>query len=419
MRSPSAACGSAALAVLVLCAAACPAAGGEASAPWPQFHGPDRTNRSSATGLLKEWPEGGPPLLWKVTGLGHGFASFSIARGLIYTTGNAEEQTRITAIGPNGQVAWRTPNGPAWTHPVPGTRSTPTIDGERLYHLSAHGDLSCLEADTGKRGWHVNLLRAFGGRNIQWGLAESVLVDGDRVFAAVGGPEVGLVALDKHSGSPVWKCTGTADKPGYTSPILVEHGGLRQIVTMMASSVVGVHAGTGRLLWQVEHETPFDENITAPLHTDGHVFVTSRTTGGRLLRLKVDGQACAVEEVWANADFDPQHEGVLLLDGYLYGTAMRRKGAWMCLDVRTGRTAWTDDGIGRASVTWADGHIYAVNHGGRVALVRASPKAYEEVCTFQLPSGGKGPVWAHPVVVAGRLYLRHSDTLFCYDVSAK
>jgi len=405
--------------VVAVCAGAGPAPAGEALPAWPQFHGPDQTNRSPDTGLLKAWPEAGPPLLWKTTGLGHGFAGVSIAGGLVYTTGNVDGKTLITAVGFDGRVAWRTPNGPAWTREVAGTRSTPTIDAGRLYHQNADGDLSCLEAATGKRLWHVNTLEAFGGRNIKWGLSESVVIDGDRVIATPGGREVGLVALHKHSGKPVWTCTGTRVQPGYATPAVFTHDGLRQIVTCMASTVVGVHADTGRLLWQAPYPAKFDENIVMPLFHDGHVFVTSRTTGGRLLRLKVDGQACTVEAVWSAPDFDVQHEGIVLIDGYLYGTSMRRRSAWMCLDVATGRTAWTADGIGRASVTWADGHIYAVSHGGRVALVKPSPKAYEEVGTFQLPSGGKGPVWAHPVVIGGRLYLRHADTLFCYDVSAK
>ncbi len=386
---------------------------------WPEFHGPDRTNRSPATGLLKQWPEGGPPRLWRVGGLGHGFSTVAVADKLLYTTGNVGGNTVITAISLDGKVAWRAANGPSYTRSVPGTRSTPTIDGNRLYHENADGDLVCLDAATGKRLWHVNILNAFQGRNIKWALAESVLIDGDRLIATPGGKEIGLAALDKTTGKTVWTCRGTNDKPGYCSPILVEHEGLRQIVTMMATSVVGVHAETGRLLWQVPHETPFDENITMPLFHDGRLFVTSRTTGSRLFRLRVEGQDCSVEEVWASKTLDVQHEGALLLDGHVYGTAKTvRNGPWVCLDFATGEVRWTDRGIGRASVTWADGHIYAVNFGGTVALVAPSPKGFRAVSRFQLPKGGKGPVWAHPVVCGGRLYLRHDATLFCYNVSA-
>jgi len=415
MRS---ACWCCAACVLALILPLRPAAA-ETPCDWPEFHGPDRTNQSPAGGLLKEWPEGGPPLVWKVEGLGHGFSTVSIAGGLIYTTGNIGQHTVITAIGLDGGVAWRAANGPAYTRSHPGTRSTPTIDGDRLYHENADGDLVCLEAKTGKRLWHVNILREFRGRNISWALAESVLVDGDRVICTPGGEEIGLAALDKMTGKTVWTCRGTDDKPGYCSPILVEHEGLRQIVTMMATSIVGVHAESGQLLWQVRHETPFDENITMPLYHDGHVFIVSRTTGSRLLRLEVKGEACSAREVWASQALDVQHEAALLLDGHVYGTAMTvRNGPWVCLDFATGVRRWSDPGIGRASLTWADGHIYAVNFGGTVALVDPSPAGFRAVSRFQLPKGGKGPVWAHPVVCGGRLYLRHDETLFCYDVSA-
>ena len=387
---------------------------------WPRFHGPDLTNRSPETGLLKEWSEGGPPLLWRAGGLGHGYATVAVAGGLIYTTGNSDDATVITALTPDGKVAWRVPNGPAYTRSHPGTRSTPTVDGSRLYHQNADGDLVCLDCAAGRRHWHVNILKTFDGRNIRWGLAESVLIDGGRVIATPGGEDIGLVALDKQTGKPLWTCRGTDVPPAYATPIAFEHKGLRQLVTFMASSLVGVHAETGRLLWQVEFPAFLDENIVTPLYHDGHVFATCRGSGSRLYRLRVDGERCAVEEVWADREMDVHHEGVLLLDGYLYGTAMSgRSGPWMCLELATGKTCWTDAGIGRASLTWADGRIYAVSHGGTVALVEPSPEAFRLVSRFDLPKGGTGPVWAHPVVCGGRLYLRHDDTLFCYDVSAR
>jgi hypothetical protein len=410
----------AAVVLLVTVAAALPARADDETAAWPRFHGPDLTNRSPATGLLKEWPEGGPPLLWRAGGLGHGYASVSIAGGLIYTTGNVDDATVIIALTLDGKRAWRIPNGPAYTRSHPGTRSTPTIDADRLYHENADGDLVCLDCQTGRRHWRVNILDVFDGRNIRWGLAESVLIDGDRIIATPGGRDIGLVALDKRTGHTLWTCRGTSAEPAYATPIVVEHKGLRQIVTFMASCLVGVSADTGQLLWKVDFPAFLDENIVTPLYHDGHVFATCRGSGSRLYRLRLDGERCSVEEVWAAPEMDVHHEGVLLLDGHLYGTARSgRDSAWRCLHFATGRTCWAEPGIGRASVTYADGGIYAVSHGGTVALVEPSPEAFRLVSRFDLPRGGKGPVWAHPVVCGGRLYLRHDETLFCYDVSAR
>ena len=394
-------------------------AAAEPSGNWPQFHGPRRDNLSTETGLLKTWPEGGPRLLWTVSGLGHGFSTVAVSDGVLYTTGNVGDDTVITALSLDGKVLWRVANGPSYERDKPGTRSTPTLDGGRLYHENAEGDIVCLDAKTGSAVWHVNIVERFNGRNIRWAYSESLLIDGANVICTPGGRDIGLAALDKATGKTVWTCKGVDDNAGYCSPIVFEHGGLRQIATLMAKSVVGVSAADGRLLWKVDHVTPFDENITSPIYHDGYVFWTTRTTGARLYKLNVGGEACTVEKVWATGDLDNQHGGVLLVDGHLYASCLSASGGpWMCLEFATGKRTCADAGIGRASFTWADGMLYALNHNRGVALVRASPSGFEIASRFSIPEGGRGPSWAHPVVCGGRLYVRHGDFLFCYDVKA-
>jgi outer membrane protein assembly factor BamB len=402
---------------LALAGSAAAAAG---DSDWPQFHGPRRDNRSAETGLLRQWPADGPKRLWTAKGLGEGFATVSIAEGLIYTTGNIGRHTVITALDLAGRPRWTFKNGPAYRRSHPGTRGTPTIDGGRLYHENADGDVVCLDARTAKPVWSLNILKKFHGRNISWGLAESLLIDGNHVICTPGGKGAGLVALDKRSGRTVWVCRELDDKPGYCSPVVFEHGGIRQIATLMARSVVAVHADTGKLLWQVEHVTPFDENITSPIYHDGCVFLSSRTTGSRLLRLNVRDGKMSAEEVWRTRAMDNQHGGVLLLDGHLYGAChSSRRGSWLCLEFKTGRATYAGRGLGRASATFADGMLYLMDHQRIVALLRPTPKAFEPVSRFRLPQGGRGPSWAHPVVCAGRLYLRHGEFLYCYDVKQR
>ncbi|MCX7825494.1 MAG: PQQ-like beta-propeller repeat protein [Verrucomicrobiae bacterium] len=128
------------------------AVGAALAADWPQFHGPHRDNVSTETGLLKQWPDGGPKLLWTARGIGEGFSSVAIANGLIYTTGNIGNDTVITVLDLDGKPRWQAKNGPAFTRNCPGTRSTPTVDGGRLYHQNADGDVVCLDAKTGKPG---------------------------------------------------------------------------------------------------------------------------------------------------------------------------------------------------------------------------------------------------------------------------
>jgi outer membrane protein assembly factor BamB len=386
---------------------------------WPQFRGPRRDNVSRETGLMKKWPSSGPKLLWTAEDIGEGFSTVAIANGLIYTTGNIGIDTVITALDLDGKLKWTARNGPAYRREKPGTRSTPTIDDGRLYHENADGDIVCLEAGTGSKIWSLNILDKFDGRNITWALAESLLVDGDNVICTPGGQTVGIAALNKNTGRTVWTCKGINDKPGYSSPIVFEFKGLRQIVVLMAQSVVGVNAENGRLLWRVKHVTPFDENINTPIYHNGCVFVCSRTTGSRLFRLNVDGEKASVEQVWKSELLESQHGGIILLDGYLYGSCRTGSlGPWACLDFKTGRRMYAEAGIGTGSLTYADGLIYAFNQSGTVALVRPTPHAFQIISRFSIPKGGKGPTWAHPVVCNGRLYIRHGNFLYCYDVKA-
>ncbi|MBN1418682.1 MAG: PQQ-binding-like beta-propeller repeat protein [Planctomycetes bacterium] len=387
---------------------------------WPQFHGPRRDNKSDETGLLEEWPPEGPRLLWSVEGIGEGFSTVAIAGGLIYTTGNVGEDTVITALDLGGRRKWTAKNGSHYRRAVPGTRGTPTIDGDRLYHENADGDVICLDAREGERIWSLNILETFHGRNITWALAESLLIDGDKVICTPGGKGAGVVALDKRTGKTVWICDETDDKPGYCSPIVVDHRGLRQIVTMLARSIVGIHAQTGKLLWRVDHVTPHDENITVPIYRDGCILVSTQYTGSRMLRLHVDDQKASVQQVWLSEALDNQHGGIILVDGRVVGSCRQeQRGPWACLEFETGERLFAERGIGRGSLTYADGMLYMWNHEGTVALVRPTPRALEIVGRFEIPEGGSGPTWAHPVVCGGRLYLRRGDRLWVYDIAAK
>jgi len=395
-------------------------AAAEDGASWPQFHGPNRDNLSTETGLLKQWPEGGPRLLWTTRGLGHGFSTVAIAEGMIYTAGDVDDHTVITAMDMDGRLRWQVKNGRAWTGSQPGSRGTPTIDGDRLYHENPHGDVVALDAKTGKKIWGVNILQKFHSRNIDWALAESLLVDGDRVICRPGGPEVSFVALDKRTGDVVWTAPSSGDLAGYSSTTLAECRGLRILLALASKALIGANADTGELLFRFEHQSPFDENITMPVYHDGHVFISTRTTGSVMLRIDVDGTRASVEEVWRNTDLDNQHGGVVLVDGYLYGSShVRNNGKWIALDWNTGRTMYVEEGVGgKGSLTYADGMLYALGEHGTMGLLKAIPAGHEIISRFRVPRGGQGPTWAHPVVCGGRLYVRHSDLLYAYDVKA-
>jgi outer membrane protein assembly factor BamB len=382
---------------------------------WPQFHGPRRDNISTDTGLLKRWPANGPPLIWTVRGVGHGYSSMSLAHGFIYTAGNIGDSTVVTAIDLNGKIRWQYKNGRAWTGQKPGSRATPTIDGDRLYHKSPHGEVVCLDAHTGKKIWGLNILKEFGSKNIQWALAESLLIDGERVICSPGGPKAAVVALDKMSGDVVWQSGSTGDLAGYASPTLCELGGLRILATMTAKASIGVNANTGERLWHYPHITPWDENIFMPILHDGCVFIsTGHKVGSRKLKLNVADGKVNVETLWSTPELDNHHGGVILLDGYLYGSGHRR--GWICVDWETGKTMYNEPGVGKGSLTYADGMFYTLGERSRMGLVRATPERHEVISEFRLPEGGDGPSWAHPVVCSGRLYIRYDEYLHAYDV---
>lgn len=408
------------LALSAVCLLVLPAAMPAAEPSWPQFHGPRRDNTSDETDLLREWPSGGPELLWTARGIGFGFSSIAVAGGLLYTAGNIEGHTVVTALEPGGRIRWQVKSGPAYERSHPGTRSTPTFDGGRLYHQNADGDLVCLDAKTGERVWGLNVLEKFGGRNITWGLAESVLVDGEKVISTPGGEEIGVVALDKRSGETIWAMKGAGDKPGYCSPIVIEHQGLRQIVTMLARSVVGIRAEDGKLLWQVENIAHADENITTPIFHEGRIITSTLTSATRSFRLKVDGRSATVEEEWKNLTLDNQHGGILLVGGYIYGCGRRGKpGPWMCLDASNGKQMYGSSELGPGAFTYAAGRLHVLDEARTVALVRATPESFEVVSRFRLPEGGEGPTWAHPVICGGRLFIRHGDLLYCYRIEGE
>ena len=392
---------------------------------WPQFHGPRRENRSDETGLLKQWPEGGPEMVWKAGGIGQGFSTVAIAGGMIYTTGNIGSDTIITTLDMSGKEIWKRKNGPAYKRSHPGTRSTPTIVEGKLYNLNGDLGLICMDARTGSTIWTVDLIEKFGGRMISWGISESPLVDGNNVICCPGGKEVSMVALDKDTGDTRWTCTGAGDKPGYASAVLVDYKELRQIVMLMAESAIGVAAETGRLLWQYPHKVRFDANCDMPTYHEGHVYLFGTwNRGATKLKLNVEGDDCSVEEVWRTNELDNEHGGVMIVDGYIYGQADgdHKRRHLACLEMKTGKTMWTArklHGDRSASLTFAEGMLYFVSDLGEVGLVRPNPKRLEIVSRFELPKGGRGEAYAHPVIFGGRLYIRHGEFLYVYDVRAE
>jgi len=411
--------------IVVICLCALLGGGVCLADDWPAFRGPNRDGKSAETGLLKEWPQGGPKVLWSAGGLGIGFSSVAVAKGAVYTTGMIDSEGFLFALDLAGNLKWKESYGPEWTGSYKGTRTTPTIDGDRIYVFSGTGVMECFEAGSGKKIWEVNTLERFEGKNISWGMSGSPLIDGDKVYCTPGGKKGVIVALDKMTGRTIWATAGIGERSAYSSAILIERGGNHLLVNMIQKSVICVNADNGQLVWREPYVTPSDTGGVTPIYRDGCVYVTSAverefTRGGVMFELSANGTSVA--EKWNDQILDCGHGGVVLVDGYLYGSTFDGipKGDWVCLDWDNGHVMYKAKWNGnKGSIIYADGRLYCYDENtGDVALVKASPKSFEIVSTFRVTQGD-GQHWAHPAISDGRLYIRHGESLLAYDIKAR
>ena len=395
-----------------------------ARAEWSQFRGPNRDGKAvEASGLLHEWPENGPEHLWTSEKLGFGFSSVSVGDGLLYLTGLEGKEGFIYALTRDGELEWKTSYGKAWTGAHPGTRTTPTYRNGRLYIMSGHGKAACYDAENGNEIWAVDTQDKFGGRQIRWGITESPLVLDDKVIFSPGGENAGVVALNPDNGQTVWVCQGVNDKSGYCSPIVIERGGKKIIVQLMAKTLIGIQADSGELLWRVEREPEPKYNIQAvhPVYADGKLYVTCGYGGRRGQMFAVSEDGTSVSRGWGDAELDCHHGGLVLLDGYIYGSShVNNRNQWLCMNLDNGDVAAKLRGVGKGAVVHADGKLYTYGENGGVGLVEPGPDSFHLVSSFRLSdmSDGRGPYWAHPSISEGRLYLRHGGYIFAFDISA-
>lgn len=389
---------------------------GLAAEDWPQWRGIQRTGISPETGLLKSWPKEGPKLLWQIKDAGTGYSGPAIVGDQLYTLGLRGETEFVLCYSLKDQKeVWKFANGSAYRNSFgDGPRSTPTVNGDRLYALGANGDLCCLETATGKQIWKKNILQEFEGQNITWGISESPLVEGELVIVTPGGTKATMVAYDKNSGIVRWTSKDPesgVEPAGYASPIAYTVDGERQIATLTSKGAFGVRARDGHFLWRYNKVANDTANIATPIYHEGQIFYTSDYgTGCALLALKAGS---AAKEVYFNRNMKNHHGGVVLINGVTYGFNSNQL---TCLEWGTGKRLWQDRSVGKGSICYADGMLYLLSEQGVVGLAVASPQGYREVSRFELPHRSDRPSWTHPVISGGKLYLRDQQNLYCYDV---
>lgn len=385
------------------------------AADWPNWLGPNRNGSSPEKGLLTSWPAGGPKLLWKIEG-GDGYSSVAVARGRAYTL--VQRQDREVALcldAATGKTLWTYEVGPGFYNEYGnGPRSTPAVDGNRVYITSVHGPVLCLDAASGQRIWERDLVKDFGGKRITWGMSASPLVEENLVLVIPGAPGASVAALDKRSGAVVWKAGD--DHAAYASPNIATIEGRKIALFFTASGLQGVDFRTGQALWQIPWKTDYGCNICTPLVVGDLVFIASgEQMGCAVYRLNSTrpqllwesrGAKSVLKTYWANA----VHQ-----DGYLYGVSGEFSGVinLNCVELKTGRLIWSQPRFGKAAITLADGHLFIVTKTGDVVLAEASPKGYVEKARLTAYLGDNRTV---PTIADSRLYLRDRRYIYCLDI---
>ena len=381
-----------------------------------QWRGPNRDGIYNETGLLKAWPVNGPTLLWHFDELGEGHASAAVTKDRIYTAGISGGTGYIFSFSPDGKLLWKVPYGEEWTESWPGVRSTPLICDGKIYFLSGFGKLICMNADKGDKLWVIDVMKDLHGRNIQWGITENLLIDGNKLFCAAGGVDTNVVALDKNTGKLIWVSKGNGEKSAYCSPIIIKLPTRKLFVTQTENSIIGLDAETGKLLWRHDQPNKYSVHANTPVYRDGFLYcVSGYGKGGVMLKIAPDGSA--KQEVWRNASMDNRMGGFVVLNGKIYGADDLNK-AWYCLDWKTGKELYSEKITNKGNIIYADGMLYCYGDDGVIALAEPFPAGFKKISSFKVPYGS-AQHWAHLVIANGRLFVRHGNSLMVYDIKKK
>lgn len=381
------------------------------------WSGPDRNGKYYETGLLSEWPEQGPAVMWTIEGIGQGYSSPSFANGKIYLTGMVDRTGCVFILNKDGELLNKYDYGPEFYRSYPGTRSTPLVVDGLLYLVSGMGKIMCLKADTGEEVWSRNATDDFGGSNIRWGITENLLIDGNKVFFAPGGKKHNIVSLNRFTGEIIWSSSGTGrgDLSAYCSPQIVELFERKLFITKMAGGIVGLDAETGEFLWSYPFTNRYSIHANTPLFKDGHIYAFSTDEAGSV-KLKLSSDGSQIERVWENKKVNPMHGGAVIVDDHIYAAVYVGR-RWYCLDRNTGEPVWSSRAIDRGIVIYADGRLYYYTERGELVLSKPDPGGMEIISRTSINHIGSGLHFSHPVIREGRLYVRRGDAMVVFDIS--
>ncbi|NPD47674.1 MULTISPECIES: PQQ-binding-like beta-propeller repeat protein [unclassified Lentimicrobium] len=381
-----------------------------------QWRGPNRDGKYPDKGLMKIWPETGPEMLWHYDDLGLGHGSAAVTSDRVFTSGTDEDGNGfVVALNHSGEKIWQASIGKEWMDNFEGTRSTPLIHGDKLYIMSSYGYLACMNTEDGEIVWDTDLFNDYDGINIKWGVTENLLIDGEKLFVTPGGVKDNILALHKDTGELIWSSKGNSEISAYCSPIVIDRGATRLLITQTAESILGLDANSGEVLWTFEHPNKYSVQANAPTYQDGKVYIVSGYgKGGVQLQISEDGKS--VTELWRNTTLDDRMGGVVLVDGRIYGSGDKK--SWHCLDWETGEELYKSRMFKNGNIIYADGLLYCYSEAGTVGIVDPKSNDYSLVSTFDVPYGEKWH-WAHLVIYDKKLYVRHDHSLMVYDIAEK
>jgi len=389
----------------------------KARAQWTQWGGPRADFSADSKGLAKEWPADGPKKLW-TRPLGEGYSAILVDDGRLYTMYRAENKERVICLdAKTGETIWEHAYGsaPREGHVMEfgdGPRATPLLVGDRLFTIGISGKMHCLDKKTGKVHWSHDLWTDYGGNVLNHGYSSSPIAYKDTVIGLVGGQDASIIAFKQNDGSIAWKSLSFGNS--FSTPRIFKVHGEDQLITFMATEVIGVDPNNGQLKWQFPHENQWKQNISVPILLGDILFISSPDAGAKGLKLTKEGSQFNVSEAWASRKVQFYHVSAVKEGDFVYGsTGMQAPAFIVGLNMKTGELAWRERGFAKANVLQADGHLLILDEDGNLALATATPKGLTVHAKAKV---SEAVSWTVPTLVGKTMYLRDKKTIAAYDL---
>lgn len=421
---------------------------------WPQWGGPKHDGVWRETGIVRSFPKEGPGVLWRVP-IHRGYAGPSVADGRVFVfdrktpEGTAMPKTafergqipgdeRLVCLDANsGKVLWEKSEPMDYTVSyASGPRTTPTIDGDRVYTLGAEGHLLCRSVADGAAVWSKNFEELPGARTPVWGYSASPLIEGELLVCLAGGEGCVAIAFDKLSGAEKWRAL-SAKEPGYCPPKIIEHGGKRMLIVWHPESVNALDPGTGKELWSVPWQLRSGLSVPSPQLSGDHLLLTAFYNGSMLLKLDGASPPTVVWRTERESEKRTEHlnsiiNSPVIANGHFYGACSY--GEFRCLELLSGKRLWESlkpvglekpSRWGTVFVTPHEDRFLLFSETGELAIANLSPSGYNEICRAKViePNGidmrQRPIVWSHPAYAMKSIFVRNDSEVARIDLSTK